>query len=35
MCDGIANGDEAELVNEGKGIRRGETDPISSDSIIF
>ena len=30
MCDGIANGDEAELVNEGKGIGGGGADPIAS-----
>ena len=27
MCDGIANGDEAEPVNEGKVIGGGGADP--------
>ena len=35
MCDGIANGDEAEPVNEGKGIRGGGADPIENSSIIL
>ena len=35
MCDGIANGDEAEQVNEGKGIGGGGADSIASNSIIF
>ena len=35
VCDGIANGDEAEPVNEGKGIGGGGADPIASNSIIF
>ena len=35
MCDGIANGDEAEPVNEGKGIGGGGADPIENYSIIL
>ena len=35
MCDGIANSDEAEQVNEGKGIGGGGADPIASNSILF
>ena len=34
MCDGIANGDKAEPVNEGKDIGGGGADPIASNSII-
>ena len=34
MCDGIAYGDEAEPVNEGKDIGGGGADPIVSNSII-
>ena len=35
MCDGIANGDKAEPVNEGKDIGGGGADPIASNSIII
>ena len=35
MCDGIANGDEAEPVNEGKDIGGGGPDPIASNSIML
>ena len=35
MCDGIVNGDEAEQVNEGKGIGGGWADPIARNSIIL
>ena len=32
MCDGIANGDEAEPVNGRKGIGGGRADPIERNS---
>ena len=35
MCDEIANGDEVEPVNEGKGNGGGGADPIASNSIMF
>ena len=31
----MANGDEAEPVNEGKGIGEGGADPIENNSIIL
>ena len=34
MCDGIAHDDEAELLNEGKGIGGGGVDPIASNIIV-
>ena len=35
MCDGMATGDDAEPVNEGKGIGGGGADPIASNTILL
>ena len=35
MCDGIAYGDEAEPVCEGKDVGGGVADPIASNNIIL